>query len=197
MILATASQTLARRDAKDSNCKDIKLENVDISFGTKKLLNGAEMTMANGHRYGLVGRNGIGKTTLLKMISCGQLVIPANITLLSVEQEVEGDDTPVIDSVLSADTRREALISKKEELQEQINSVDLSDEQKTELLSALNEVYAEIAASQFDKAPAKASTILFGLGFKPDEQRRPTKSNLCSHLCVILSFSENSLVDGG
>jgi len=48
---------------------DFKLENVDISFGSKQLLSSAELSIVYGRRYGLVGRNGIGKTTLLKMIS--------------------------------------------------------------------------------------------------------------------------------
>jgi ATP-binding cassette, subfamily F, member 3 len=87
-IQATASQAMNRRDAKTTevNAKmdildifykklkvggnlDIRLENVDISFGNKQLLTGAELQLVYGHRYGLVGRNGIGKTTLLKMIS--------------------------------------------------------------------------------------------------------------------------------
>jgi len=39
----------------------------------------------------------------------------------------------------------------------------------------LDAVYAEQQALQLDKAPARAATILYGLGFKPDEQKKPTK----------------------
>lgn len=74
-----------------------------------------------GHKYGLVGRNGIGKTTLLKMISSKQLIIPSNITMLSVEQEVEGDDTLVINSVLACDTKRAALLEEEKNIQDKIN----------------------------------------------------------------------------
>lgn len=52
------------------------------------LLQGADITLAFGRRYGLVGRNGLGKTTLLRMISSGQLRIPSHISILHVEQEV-------------------------------------------------------------------------------------------------------------
>ena len=41
-------------------------------------------------RYGFVGRNGLGKTTLLRMISEKQLMIPSHISVLHVEQEVGG-----------------------------------------------------------------------------------------------------------
>lgn len=52
------------------------------------LLQGADISLAFGRRYGFVGRNGLGKTTLLRMISAGQLRIPSHITVLHVEQEV-------------------------------------------------------------------------------------------------------------
>ena len=62
--------------------------------------------MAFGRRYGFVGRNGMGKSTLLRAISRRELFIPSHITLLHVEQEVIGDETFAIDSVLQADTFR-------------------------------------------------------------------------------------------
>lgn len=51
------------------------------------LLRGADIVLAFGRRYGLVGRNGLGKTTLLRMISSGHLRIPSHISILHVEQE--------------------------------------------------------------------------------------------------------------
>ncbi|KAK6037504.1 hypothetical protein COOONC_24991 [Cooperia oncophora] len=87
----------------------------------RQLLSCADLTMAYGRRYGLVGRNGIGKTTLLKMISSGQLRIPSGISLLAVEQEVEGDDTRVLDAVLASDSRRQAMIDKEHVLQARLN----------------------------------------------------------------------------
>lgn len=51
----------------------------------------------------------------------GQLIIPNHITMLSVEQEVEGDDTLVIDSVLACDTKRTAILEEEKTLQQKIN----------------------------------------------------------------------------
>ena len=175
-ILATASQAPSKRENLDGgNSMDIRMENVDVSFGNKQLLSGADLILAYGRRYGLVGRNGLGKTTLLKMISCGQLKIPSNIRMLSVEQEVEGDDTPVIDSVLECDTKRTALLEEEQRLKEGIDSPTTSDDEKSEMASRLEEVYAEMRAHGVDKAHAMAGGILYGLGFKPDEQKLPTK----------------------
>ncbi|CAI2349546.1 unnamed protein product [Caenorhabditis sp. 36 PRJEB53466] len=173
---ATASQAPIRdTGARGANSKDIKLESVDISIGTKQLLSCADMTMAFGRRYGLVGRNGIGKTTLLKMISSLQLKIPAGITMLSVEQEVEGDDTLVLDAVLMSDTNRQRLMDREKVLQSRLNKEGLTDAEKNKWNDELSKVYTEMEALQLDKAPARASSLLYGLGFTPDEQKRPTK----------------------
>lgn len=78
--------------------------------------------LAFGRRYGLVGRNGLGKTTLLRMISNRQLHIPSHITVLHVEQEVVGDDTPAIQSVLECDLIREGLLQREKEISTAINA---------------------------------------------------------------------------
>ena len=74
------------------------------------LLSGANLNMSYGRRYGLVGRNGLGKSTLLRTISKRQLIIPRHISILHVEQEVVGDDTLALQSVLESFTRREDLL---------------------------------------------------------------------------------------
>ncbi|CAI5446774.1 unnamed protein product [Caenorhabditis angaria] len=173
---ATASQApIKESGARNANAKDIKLESVDISIGTKQLLSCADITMAYGRRYGLVGRNGIGKTTLLKMISSKQLKIPSGISMLSVEQEVEGDDTKVLDAVLASDTKRQTFLDREKTLQSRLNKENLSDAEKNKWNDELSKLYTEMEALQLDKGPAIASSLLYGLGFTPDEQKRPTK----------------------
>ena len=56
-----------------------------------------------------------------KNIFSGQLKIPPGIRMLSVEQEVEGDDTPVIDAVLASDAKRQQMIEKEKTLQAKLN----------------------------------------------------------------------------
>ncbi len=87
--------------------RDLKIENFDLSVSGAPLLVSASLGVAYGRRYGLVGRNGAGKSTLLKALSLRELPnVPEHLSLLHVEQEVEGDDTPAITSVLAADTER-------------------------------------------------------------------------------------------
>ncbi|XP_022426587.1 ATP-binding cassette sub-family F member 3 isoform X2 [Delphinapterus leucas] len=122
---ASASQAGSRKESRlESSGKnksyDVRIENFDVSFGDRVLLAGADVNLAWGRRYGLVGRNGLGKTTLLKMLATRSLRVPAHISLLHVEQEVAGDDTPALQSVLESDTVREDLLCRERELSAQI-----------------------------------------------------------------------------
>jgi len=72
---ASASQMTSKKDSRmetkggANKTQDIRIENFDVAYGDRVLLHGADLTLAFGRRYGLIGRNGLGKTTLLRMIS--------------------------------------------------------------------------------------------------------------------------------
>lgn len=94
--------------------KDITLDNIDVSIGGLRILTDTTLTLAYGHRYGLVGKNGIGKSTLLRALSRREVAIPTHISILHVEQEITGDDTPAIQAVLDADVWRKVLLREQE-----------------------------------------------------------------------------------
>jgi ATP-binding cassette subfamily F protein 3 len=71
-----------------SKSKDIKIDGIDLSIGGLRILNDTNLTLAYGRRYGLVGQNGIGKSTLLRALSRREVAIPTHISILHVEQEV-------------------------------------------------------------------------------------------------------------
>ncbi|KAI8382332.1 P-loop containing nucleoside triphosphate hydrolase protein [Blakeslea trispora] len=169
--------------------KDIKIENFDISFAGRRILTDANLTLAFGRRYGVVGKNGIGKSTLLKAMSRREIAVPQHISILYVEQEVHGDDTPAIEMVLRADVWREHLLGKERDLTSRINAIEasqaedeLSEEEKKQLEAEkdqlnteLKEVFSKLSDIESDKAESKASAILAGLGFDSSQQKRPTK----------------------
>ncbi|CAL1543684.1 unnamed protein product [Lymnaea stagnalis] len=178
--MASASQQINKRDAKmdaagTNKSYDIKLENIDVSYGDKVLLTGADLHLVFGRRYGFTGRNGLGKTTLLKMLSSGSLKIPSHITVLHVEQEVAGDETPALESVLECDEKREGLLKEERMLTAQLHSSSPGQDKDNATSSRLQEVYKELMAIESDKAPAKAAMILNGLGFSSSDQQRHTK----------------------
>ena len=74
--------------ASTNKSKDITLDNIDVSIGGLRILTDTNLTLAYGHRYGLVGKNGIGKSTLLRALSRREVAVPTHISILHVEQEV-------------------------------------------------------------------------------------------------------------
>lgn len=71
-----------------SKSKDIRVDGIDVAVGGHRILTDASLTLAYGHRYGLVGQNGIGKSTLLRGLSRREVAVPHHISILHVEQEV-------------------------------------------------------------------------------------------------------------
>ena len=83
-----AVKPLQLGDAAANKTKDIKLDNIDVQIGAQRILTDTTLTLAHGHRYGLVGNNGVGKSTLLRALSRREVAIPTHISILHVEQEV-------------------------------------------------------------------------------------------------------------
>jgi len=91
-----------------SKSKDIKVDGIDVSIGGKRILLDTNLTLAYSRRYGLVGQNGIGKSTLLRALSRREIAIPTHISILHVEQEVRIHSTCILSTtiIISADHRR-------------------------------------------------------------------------------------------
>jgi ATP-binding cassette subfamily F protein 1 len=151
------------------NSLDIKIEGFNIATKGRNLFTNADLKISYGRHYGLVGPNGMGKTTLLKHIANRSLRIPPNIDLLLCEQEVQADETPAIQVVLNADKRRIALIDEEKKI------LAIENPTKDEL-KRLNQIYDEMNAMKTDAAESKARRILAGLGFDKEMQERPTKN---------------------
>ncbi|KAI9563957.1 ABC protein [Daphnia sinensis] len=156
--------------AQLENAVDIKVENFSISAKGKSLFTNASLLIAQGRRYGLVGPNGHGKTTLLRHIASRSLQIPPSIDVLLCEQEVVADDTPAVQAILKADVKRTSLLEEADKLEKEQRKGNLKVTQQ------LNQVYEELRAIGADAAEPKARRILAGLGFTAEMQNRPTKN---------------------
>ncbi|KAI6895610.1 putative ABC transporter ATP-binding protein, partial [Hortaea werneckii] len=173
-----------------SKSKDIKVDGIDISIGGKRICSDSNLTLAYGRRYGLVGQNGIGKSTLLRALSKREVAVPTHISILHVEQEITGDDTPALQAVLDADVWRKHLLKEQDkiinELQEleaqRASMADTSgesakiDKQRDGLDQTLSDIQGKLAEMESDKAEPRAASILAGLGFSQERQQYATKT---------------------
>jgi len=134
-----------------------------IRMGGRALLNGADLTVDPGRRIGLVGRNGAGKSTLLRAIAGeipidgGDIRLASRARLATVRQEAPEGPASLLDTVLQGDPERLALLA----------------EAETANPHRLAEVHERLRVIGADAAPARAATILAGLGFDEAAQARP------------------------
>ncbi|MFZ9199529.1 MAG: ABC-F family ATP-binding cassette domain-containing protein [Paracoccaceae bacterium] len=142
----------------------LKIEDITYSVEGRPLFEGASATIPTGHKVGLVGRNGAGKTTLFRLIrgelalEGGAISIPSRARIGGVAQEVPSSSTSLLDTVLSADTERSALMSEAE---------TATDAHR------IAEIQARLADIDAWSAEGRASAILKGLGFDAEAQLRP------------------------
>ncbi|XP_002010197.3 ATP-binding cassette sub-family F member 1 [Drosophila mojavensis] len=161
-------QKTAGQQAALEHAVDIKIENFTISAKGNDLFVNANLLIAHGRRYGLVGPNGHGKTTLLRHIASRAFAIPPNIDVLLCEQEVVATDKTAIATILEADVKRTKMLQKADELEKQFAAGDMSVQEE------LNDTFAELKAMGAYSAEARARRILAGLGFSKEMQDRPT-----------------------
>ena len=143
------------------------INDLSLRIAGRLLLDHASLTLPAGTKAGLVGRNGTGKTTLFKAITgdfsseTGSISLPKNTRIGQVAQEAPGTEEPLIDIVLKADVERAAL---------------LAEEQTATDPHRIAEIHIRLADIEAHSAESRAATILAGLGFDDEAQRRPASS---------------------
>lgn len=142
----------------------LQINDIVFRIEGRLLLEGATAGIPPGHKVGLVGKNGTGKSTLLKLISGelqpedGSISWPKTSKLGMVAQEAPGGDITILDAVLEADLERAALL---------VEAETATDPDR------IAEIQVRLADIDAHTAPARAATILAGLGFDEAAQARP------------------------
>ena len=142
----------------------LRISSITYSIGGRPLFQSASATIPTGHKVGLVGRNGTGKTTLFRLIrgelalESGEITLPARARIGGVAQEAPASDVALIDTVLAADTERAALLAEAETAAEP---------------ARIAEIQTRLADIDAWSAEARAAAILKGLGFDEAAQARP------------------------
>ncbi|SDE16660.1 ABC-F family ATP-binding cassette domain-containing protein [Limimaricola pyoseonensis] len=140
----------------------LRITDISYSVEGRPLLEHTSAVIPAGHKVGVVGRNGTGKTTLFKLIrgeltlDTGEIELPKGTRIGGVAQEVPGNEVSLIDTVLAADTERASLMA-----------------EQTEDAARIAEIQTRLADIDAWSAEARAATILRGLGFTHEEQLMP------------------------
>ena len=162
---------------KDESHKvDINVPSFTIHIGGKTLLNEAELKISFGRRYVLIGRNGIGKTTLLNHIVRKEIDgIPKQLQIVHVEQEAIMSENKLIDEILLCDRERTKLLNESNEINEKILN-EKNEEKIKNLTNKLVEINNRLEEIDASSAENKAKFILLGLGFHESDFNKKTKN---------------------
>jgi ABC transport system ATP-binding/permease protein len=152
----------------------ISLTNAQLAFGHFALLDQAEFSLETGERVGLIGRNGTGKSSLLKIISGrfklddGLLVMQQGLKIAYVEQEPEFDpDMSVFDAVASGMGDLQALLKEYDALTGQFGQGN--DEA---LMERMHDIQVKLDAADAWNLKNKVEQTLDRLNLGPDAQMK-------------------------
>jgi len=185
----TVDQILGAKDDDGNWVRDINIHNISVAplGGGEYLVRNSDVKFVHGHRYGLIGRNGAGKTTFLRHIASGLKEVPKHLRVLHLKQEMEGGEYTVKETVLRSDKERVALLEERVRLTKVLaeSGADLNpdpdrkikeDEAQTEkLMQRLIDVNDRLQFIEADAADTRASTVLSGLSFTDKMQNLRTK----------------------
>lgn len=125
-IVATSQVSRFHKETLTTLSKDIDLKTVNITAGVKDLLIDSELKLFENVKYGVIGPNGCGKTTLLKCIGYKKIPgIASNLRTLYVEQiGIENENVSVLETVLGFDRERIDLLKQQSILENALDSGD-------------------------------------------------------------------------
>lgn len=157
-----------------ANFKDINVLRFSITYFGKVLLEDSDLSLNFGRRYGLLGRNGCGKSTLMNVIGARGIPIPDNIDIYHLKHEIEPSDITALEAVLSVDDERVRLQKEADELGE-LMATDDPDVDADEIADRLTDIYERLDELDADTAEIRARNILAGLTFSDAMMMKKTK----------------------
>lgn len=143
------------------------ISDIFYSIGGQLLFEAANANIPYGHKVGLVGRNGTGKTTLFKLIKselildAGSISLSPRMSIGEVAQEAPSSNISLLNTVLASDIERAELLAESE--------IATGPNRIAEIQMRLNDIDAW-------SAEARASSILSGLGFNTEAQAKPCRA---------------------
>ena len=177
----------------------ISINNLTVAYGGFTLLNDINFHISESDKIGLVGKNGAGKSTILKLVcglqspTSGKIAVPNGVKIGYLPQIMEHHKgRSVIDEAMTAFADMFALEHELERISlELAQREDYESKEYHDLIVRMNEVNDAISYTRSDNPQVLAEKTLIGLGFKYEELSRPTETfsqgwNMLIELAKIL-----------
>ncbi|HOI29703.1 MAG TPA: ABC-F family ATP-binding cassette domain-containing protein [Melioribacteraceae bacterium] len=160
----------------------IDIRNLSIQFTGENLFENVNIKIHRKDRIALVGSNGKGKSTLLKLLmdfekpESGEIVKQKGLRIGYLPQDlIAFKDRSLFDEVKSSLLEIHSIIQSENEILNILNSETIDDEERQELLNALGELHHRKDELNFYTAESRIEKILEGLGFKKKDFHRSTE----------------------
>lgn len=151
---------------------NIIIKGFDINVTGKRILLNSDLVLVKGRKYGLVGKNGVGKSTLLRYISSGLITnFPSDLSVSHMNQEIGGSDKSAVEVVVHSDIFIDRLDKYEQELLAEMEE-GTAPENVNELLDLIYEKQNELEIWNIE---GRARSILKGIGFTDELMNLPVE----------------------
>ncbi|KMZ72065.1 ATP-binding cassette [Zostera marina] len=173
--VAEVSSKIGSLQISDRNCtgvlcshplsRDIHIESLSVTFHGHDLIVDSDLELNYGRRYGLLGLNGCGKSTLMTALGKRELPIPEHMDIFHLTREIEASDMTALEAVVNCDEEKLKLEKEAEMLAAEDGGGG----------DALDMIYERLEALDASTAEKRAAEILNGLGFNKQMQGKMTR----------------------
>ena len=162
----------------------ISINNLTVAYGGFTLLNEINFHISESDKIGLVGKNGAGKSTILKLIcglqspTNGKVAVPNDVRIGYLPQIMEHHrGRSVIDEAMTAFSDMFAQEAELEKITVELSErTDYESQAYQDLIIRMNEINDRLSFARSDNPQVQAERTLIGLGFKYEELSRPTET---------------------
>ena len=162
----------------------ISINGLTVAYGGFTLLDNINFHISENDKIGLVGKNGAGKSTILKLIcglqspTSGKVAVPSGIRIGYLPQIMEHHKgKSVIDETMTAFADMHAKEDELEKITKELaEREDYESKEYQNLIIRLNEINDSLSYAQSESPRVQAERTLIGLGFKYEELDRPTET---------------------
>ena len=162
----------------------ISINSLTVAYGGFTLLNDINFHISESDKIGLVGKNGAGKSTILKLIcglqspTSGKVAVPGGVKIGYLPQIMEHHrGRSVIDEAMTAFSDMFAEEAELERITVELaERTDYESDAYQNLIIRMNEINDRLSYTRSDNPQVQAEKTLIGLGFKYEELSRPTET---------------------